>query len=99
MFDINTVNKRYFEIRINGQLFEVEPPKVKTLKKIVSLSTGTDADALDGLTECVRIILNKNKDKKNVSIELVDELDLDQLNEIITKYFEWIAGVKKDPNL
>ncbi|HAO61549.1 MAG TPA: hypothetical protein DCQ90_06435 [Erysipelotrichaceae bacterium] len=101
MFDINSMNKRYFEVRINGRLFEVEPPKVKTLKKIVALQNneGAESEALNELSEAVRVILSKNKEKKHVSIEVIDDLDIDQMNEIITNYFEWISGVKKDPNL
>ena len=99
MFDISTICKRYFEVRINDQLFEVEPPKVKTLKKIVSLSKLDENQALDELSEAVRRILSKNKEKKPVSIELVDELDLDQLHEVIVKYFEWLDNSKNSPNL
>lgn len=99
MFDIKDMKKRYFEVNINGQLFEVEPPKVKTLKKIVALQKRAEAEALDDLVEAVRTILAKNKDGKPVSSELIEELDLDQLNGILTQYFEWMAGVKKDPNL
>lgn len=99
MFDISTVNKRYFEIRINGKLLEVEPPKVKTLKKIVSLSKVSGEEALSELAEAVRLILNKNKDRTTVLIDLVDELDLDQMNEIILKYFEWLDTSKNSPNL
>lgn len=99
MFDIKTANKRYFEIQINDLVLEVEPPKVKTLKKMLALSKRTDDEAMSELAEVVRMILGKNKGSKPVTIEVVDDLDIDELNEIITKYFEWIASVKKDPNL
>jgi len=54
MFDISEINKRYFDIKLSVTVteivdgeevekqvvlaLEVEPPKVKTLKKIVNLS-------------------------------------------------------------
>ncbi|WP_050608228.1 hypothetical protein [Clostridium niameyense] len=97
MFDINTVNKRYFNIRINEIILEVEPPKVKALKKITNLSKSKDDDAIDDLTDAVKMILSKNKSKYDVT-ELIDELDFDQLNQILTAYFDWLAREKNSKN-
>ena len=98
MFDVTTVSKRYFDIKLNDTRLEVEPPKVKTLKKILALSKVRNEDAMDELAEAVRILLSKNKSGYKVPDELVDGLDLDQLNAILTAYFEWLAQEKKDPN-
>ena len=98
MFDISTVNKRYFEIKLNDIRLEVEPPKVKTLKKILALSKARNEDAMDELAEAVRILLSKHKSGYKVPEELVDGLDLDQLNSILTAYFEWLAQEKNSPN-
>ena len=114
MFDINTVNKRYWDIKLNVTIdkvvddieiekevelkLEVEPPKLKALKKITSLSKVRDEDALDDLSEAVRMILNKNKDKIKVSDEIMGELDLDQLSGILTAYFEWLGKEKISKN-
>lgn len=97
MFDISTVSKRYFDIRINGVILEVEPPKLKALKKITNLSKSKDEEAIDDLTEAVKMILSKNKSKYDVT-ELIDELDFDQLNQILTAYFEWLAREKNSKN-
>lgn len=98
MFDISTVSKRYFLIKINEISLEIEPPKVKTLKKITALSKAKEEDAMDDLAEAVGIILNKNKAGYKVTEDLVDELDFDQLNEILKAYFEWLSKRKNSPN-
>lgn len=98
MFDISTVSKRYFSIKINGVALEVEPPKLKTLKKITSLSKSRNEDAMNDLAEAVGMLLNKNKSNYQVSEDFIDDLDFDQMNEILTAYFEWLAKSKNSPN-
>lgn len=98
MFDISTVNKRYFVIKINDITLEVEPPKIKMLKKITALSKSRNEDAMDDLAEAVRMILSKNKTGYKVPEEIIDELDFDQLNEILTAYFEWLSKEKNSKN-
>jgi hypothetical protein len=98
MFDISTVNRRYFVIKLNDLKLEVEPPKLKVLKKITSLSKSRDEDAIDDLAEAVRMILSKNKKKYVVPSEIIDELDLDQMSDILTAYFEWLGKEKTSKN-
>ena len=108
MFDIGTVNKRYFEVRLqvtndegevtNNIKVEVEPPKLKVLKKITSLSKSRQEDAINDLTEAIEMLLNKNKAKSKVQDEFIEELDLDQMNELLTEYFEWLNKSKNSPN-
>jgi hypothetical protein len=98
MFDLSTVNRRYFSIKLNDLELEVEPPKLKALKKITSLSKARNEDAITDLAEAVRMILNKNKKKYIVSEEIIDELDLDQMSDILTAYFEWLGNEKTSKN-
>lgn len=98
MFDINTVSKRYFNIRIDNITLDVEPPKLKVLKKITTLSKARGEDAINDLSEAIAMILSKNKTNYKVSDELIDELDIDQMSEILTKYFEWLSSVRSSPN-
>ena len=98
MFDINTINKRYFTIKIADLTLEVEPPKVKVLKKITALAKEKEEDQMEDLAEAIRIILSKNKDGYKVSEEIIDELDFDQMNEILTEFFRWLANSKNSPN-
>ena len=104
---MNTIGKRYFEVNISttndeGKKFDVhldvEPPKLKVLKKIAALSKTKNAAAMDDLTEAVRLILNKNKTGYIVSADVIDELDLDQMVELITEYFKWLGEARKSPN-
>ena len=64
MFDVNIVNKRYFDIKIGGMELEVEPPKIKVLKKVAALSKAKDEEAINELAEAVSMVLNKNRDGK-----------------------------------
>ena len=104
MFDVSTVKKRYFEIRLDvtdedGQKhtvqLEVEPPKVKMLKKL--LATGKDG-SVDDFAAATLEMLNKNKSGYDVPMEYIDALSADQLAEILTAYFEWVAQEKKEKN-
>ena len=126
MFDISTVSKRYFGIKLtvtddsgktHSLQLDVEPPKVKVLKRLFATfkrastaavnKDGTDnpkeaeidADIFDDLSETVLKILNKNKAHTKVPEEYIDDLDLDQLLEIVTAYFDWLGKTKSsDPN-
>lgn len=98
MFDLSSVNKRYFEIKINNLTLEVEPPKVKVLKKIVALTKSKGEEIMDNYAKAVEMILNKNRSGYQVSEEVIDELDFDQLNHIVTAYFEWLGEQKNSKN-
>ena len=97
MLDINTISKRYFTVKIGNVTLEVEPPQLKALKQITSLSQSTGDDAITDLAEAVAMILNKNKNKYK-SNKLVEELDIDQMFEILHQYFDWLSNISKDPN-
>jgi uncharacterized protein YrzB (UPF0473 family) len=105
MFDLNTINKRYFDINISVKdddgkehniSLQVEPPKIKTLKKIVSLSKNKDDE--DSMSQAISLILSKNKTGSKVPDSVIDELDMDQYTAILTAYFKWLGEVKNDPN-
>ncbi|AEY64832.1 hypothetical protein [Clostridium sp. BNL1100] len=98
MFDISTINKRFFHIKIDGLELDVEPPKIKVLKKILSLSNQQGEQSIDKLSEAISLILSKNKSNYKVSEDIIDELDIDQYKAILTEYFKWIAVVKNSPN-
>jgi elongation factor P hydroxylase len=93
-----SASKRYFNIKIDNLELDIEPPKLKILKKITALSKSKGVEAIDDLAEAVRMILNKNKTGFKVSEDAIDELDFDQLIEIITEYFKWLGEVRKSPN-
>ncbi|MCT8978653.1 hypothetical protein N4T77_18855 [Clostridium sp. CX1] len=98
MFDISIINKRYFNIKIGDLILDVEPPKLKTLKKITALTKVKNEDAIEELSTAVGLILSKNKTGCKIPDEVIDELDLDQMNEILTAFFRWLAEQKNSPN-
>lgn len=108
MFDVSVVNKRYFEVTLyrttdEGEIedsinLQVEAPKLKVLKKITSLSKVKEENTIEELTESIRLILNKNKSKKKVPPEFIEDLDMDQMDGLLTKYFDWLNKTKNSPN-
>lgn len=107
MFDINAVNKRYFDIKltiiddndkVNSIELEVEAPKVKMLKKLMSVHKNASEDAMEELSEAIRKMLSKNKANYKVPIEYIDELDFDQMVDILTAYFEWLGKERNSKN-
>lgn len=108
MFDISSVNKRYFDIRLSltdeegntvkSIQLEVEPPKLKLLKELMAVQKSSDENAMDDLTEAIRKMFSKNKSRFNVPAEFIDDLDSDQMHEILSAYFDWINKEKSSKN-
>lgn len=108
MFDISGVNKRYFEVTLyetteEGEIkssikVEVEPPKLKVLKKITRLSKSEEENTIEELTDSIRLILNKNKARVKVPEAFIEDLDMDQMDMLMTKYFDWLNNAKNSPN-
>lgn len=96
-------NKRYYNIEIiNDETQErlslsVEPPKLKLLKALEKLDN--EDVGIDELAEITAKLISKNKEKKKVSVDFVEEfLDLDEIMELLSGYFDWITNKKTDPN-
>lgn len=113
MFDMRSLIPRYFEVRLpNGLRLEVEPPKLKVLKKIMAVSkieTVTtenadgeaviDDDVFESLAEGVAMALSKNKQKKEITTgDVAEILNLDQIQALLTEYFNWVSEIKHSKN-
>jgi hypothetical protein len=96
MFDLNSVITRFFTLNLNNNQIEVEPPKVKTLKKLIAVQKNNDYGAF---IEIMSEVLSKNRQKKKITVEMLDGVDVDVLNEISVQYFTWLSEVKNNPNL
>lgn len=94
--DLNLVHGRYFNVRIGEITLDVEPCKLKTIRKFTALANNVgDED----LVEIAVLLLNKNKTKYVVTPEIVEELDIDQINYLLLGYFSWIGKEKaNNPN-
>ena len=105
MFDIKGINKRYFGITLyleedekeKSVSINVEPPKVKTLKKLTSLANSSEDKAIDELEEAIIELLSKNKEKIKIN-EYVEELTIDEMTELLTAFFKWLKEEKKAKN-
>ena len=105
MFDVkNCVKQRYFPVKLymtdNGTekniVINVEPPRIKTLKKLMTFAEKTEVSA-DEFKYMITALLNKNKEHKSVD-KYVDELSIDQLQAVYTAFMEWLDQSKKEKN-
>lgn len=102
MLDLTAVSRRYFQVKFNGRVLDVEPPKLKTLNKLVSISKaagGGDPDAFTELTPLIAKLLSKNKRNIKISPAIVeDALDSDGMILLLTELIQWIQQERNDPN-
>ena len=96
MFDLNNIITRYFEVKINGFELEIEPPTVKMLKRLTEVKK---TENINDFVEILAKILSKNKQRKEITVELVEQMTMDQMNELAEAYFMWLGRVKNHPNL
>ena len=99
MLDLNKVSKLYFDIKIDELTLKVEPPKMKTIKKVLALTKCKDEEAMDDIAEALTLILSKNSKNYQVNVEVIDELTFDQMLMIVEEFFKWMSEARKtDPN-
>lgn len=104
MYDMSVLKKRYFSMKLkNGLRLDVEPPTVKSLKKIMKLSNvdaeNFNEEDFNGLTEGLAIALSKNKQNKKISTEFIDEnFTIDEIQSLLTEYFGWVDSIKNEKN-
>lgn len=103
MYDMKQLQIRYFKVRLpDGQMLEIEPPKMKVLKKIMALSTvGDDLtnDDLDGLIEGLSLVLTKNKQSREVTTNWIYEnMNIDEVIDLLQAYFLWVAEIRSSKN-
>lgn len=105
MFDMSTLVKRYFPITLeDGRKIEIEPPKLKTLKKIAHLSKLTAGEELteediESLSSAISLALSKNKSNIKISSDEVEEMfDINAMYDFLTKYFHWVGEIQNSKN-
>lgn len=104
MFDMTKIKTRYFDFKLkNGKTLNVEPPKVKVLKKIMNLSNidenNLSLDDFNALVEAASLAFSKNKQNMTLSVEYFDNnFDIDSLQDLLSAYFSWIDRVADSKN-
>lgn len=105
MYDMTALVTRFFKIKLkNGLVLELEPPKLKILKKIASLSrsqsTGelTDVD-ITNLAEAIALSLSKNKQNRTITSDTVEDMfDIDEMYDFLANYFNWVGEIQNSKN-
>jgi len=96
MLDLNLINGRYFEVKVGESVLEIEPCKLKTMRKFQKLSKNEEGE---DMIDIASVILNKNRKKIKISDEVIGEINIDQLKTLLYEYFNWIANEKTaNPN-
>lgn len=96
MLDLNKITRRYFTVKIGNLIIDIEPPKLKVLDKIMNLSKNK---AEDDLSSAIILVLNKNKSKRKIEANFIKEnLDYDQMEVLLTQYFNWLSKEKNSKN-
>ena len=105
MYDMSSLVKRYFSITLDdGRKLELEPPKLKVLKKISQLSKLTNGaeltvEDIESLSTAIALSLSKNKSNVKITSDEVEELfDIDDMYDFLTKYFGWVSEIQNSKN-
>lgn len=104
MFDMSNYVTRYFDVKLkDGTELQLEPPKLKVLRKMASLAkldgNNFDDEALSSLVEAVTLALNKNKTGYTVTAEQVEEtFDITLMYNFLTSFFNWVNELQNQKN-
>ena len=102
MFDLQGVNKRYFGVTLHLEdeskiEINVEPPKLKVLKRLTSWAKAKEEDVIENLEGAITDLLNKNKEKIKVD-KYVEEFSIDEMQQLLTAFFKWLNQEKNSKN-
>ena len=99
------LKKRYFDMKLkSGKIINIEPPKLKILKKISTLSSIKDNENLSevdiaNLSEAVALAFNKNKQGFKITAEKVEEdYDMLEIVDFLNNYFDWVNQIQDSKN-
>ena len=105
MYDMTKLRTRYFTMKLkNGKILDLEPPKIKVLKKIAALSEVENNNNLtekdiNNLSEAVALALNKNKQNYKISVDRVtEEFDIEEIVDFLNNYFTWVGKIQNSKN-
>ena len=97
MLDLSVYKSRYYPVKLDDNtIVNIEPPKRKQLKKIISLTKSVNEQNLgesdiDNLYDAAEIALSKNKEGKTFTAENIENyLDLAALVAFFDGYYTWV---------
>ena len=97
MLDLSVYKSRYYEVKLDkNTIINIEPPKRKQLKKVLSLTKSVneqnfDDGDIDNLYEAAEIALSKNKEGKIFTADDIENyLDLAALVAFFDGYYSWV---------
>lgn len=97
MLDLSVYKSRYYEVKLDkNTTINIEPPKRKQLKKILSLTKSMNDNNLsendiDNLYDAAEIALSKNKEGKTFTAENIEDyLDIAALVAFFDGYYTWV---------
>lgn len=101
MFQISSVKPRFFEFQApdNLKVLHIEPPKLKTLNRLTTVSKVANVTP-EELAQSVAAIISKNREGRKVTADLVMAwMDVDQISAFLGEFLGWLNDTKKsDPN-
>lgn len=103
MYDMTKLKVRYFTMKLkNGKVLELEPPKIKVLKKIASLSevgNNLKEEDINKLAEAVALAINKNKQNYKISVDrVIEDFDIGDIIDFLNNYFNWVEKIQDSKN-
>ena len=103
MFDMTQYVPRYFKVKLkSGKSLDVEPPKLKVLKKILKLGNVKDDMSekdFDNIILATSMALSKNKLKYQEKTEWLEENhNIDELQDLLINYFNWVDEIENSKN-
>ena len=97
MLDLSVYKSRYYEVKLDeNTIINIEPPKRKQLKKVLTLTKSINEQTLDdgdidNLYEAAEIALSKNKEGKTFTADNIEDyLDLAALVAFFDGYYGWV---------
>lgn len=113
-FDCNKIKHRFWpfvlkdKVDENGKVIEkgkqiaVRMPQKRVFERIQALEnideTNADVSDTNAIYELVAAVLENNMGNVKISIEDVEEFDIDECTQILQAYMEFVDELKNDPN-
>ena len=99
MYDLTTISKRYFEVKIEGISLKLLPPKLKVLRRFQKINVNDINNSIDEIIDLIRSILINNNENKNITNDFIeDNFTTDDMVGFLLSYFNWVAEVDNNPN-